>query len=85
MSENEPKGSEQREVKSEELLDYIKSVIKEGTAKRIIVRNKEGKDLLNFPLAVGIVGVLLAPLWVAIAGIVGLASEFPVVVERREE
>ncbi len=84
MSEDGPNKSEQKDVRSEELLDYIKSVIKEGSAKRIIVRNKEGKDLLNFPLAVGVVGVILAPLWVAIAGIVGLASEFTVVVERSE-
>ena len=84
MSEDHSSQTEEKEVKSEDLLDYLKSVLEEGTARRIIVRNKEGRDLLNFPLAVGVIGIVLAPFWIAVAGIVGLAQSFTVVVERRD-
>lgn len=84
MSEEQKGRVEEKEVKSEELLDYVKSVIHEGTAKKIVIRNKEGKDLLAVPLAVGVVGVVFAPIAMAIAGVIGMANEFTVVVERRE-
>lgn len=84
MSEEKHNNYEEKNVNSEDLMEYLGSVLKEGSVRRIIVRNREGKDLLNFPLTLGIVGAVLAPFWVAVAGIVGLANEFTVVVERRE-
>ena len=77
--------TEEREVKSEDLLDELKKLVHEGNVRRIIVKAKDGRELLNFPLAAGIIGVVLLPFWAAVAAIVGLAKEFTVVVERRED
>ena len=76
--------TEERDVKSEDLLEELKKLVHEGNVRRIIVRNKDGRELLNFPLSAGIVGVLLLPFWAAVAAIVGLAKEFTIVIERRE-
>ena len=79
-----PPKTEEKQVKSEDLMEEIKRLVHEGNVRRIIVRNNEGKELLNFPLTAGIVGVLLAPFFAAVAAIVGLAKEFTIVIERRD-
>jgi hypothetical protein len=77
--------TEEKEVKSEDLLDEVKRLLREGNVQRIVVKSKEGKELLDLPVAVGVIGLVFAPFAVAIAAIVGLAKEFTVVVERREQ
>jgi hypothetical protein len=76
---------EEKEVKSEDLLDEVKRLIKEGNVRRIIVKAKDGRELLNLPLTAGIIGLVLAPVVMAIGAIVGLAKEFTIVIERRED
>ena len=51
----------------------------------MIVRAKDGRQLLNIPLTVGVIGLIWAPVLLAVAGIVGLAKEFTIVVERNED
>lgn len=76
---------EEKEVKSEDLLDEVKKLIKEGNVQRIIVRKKDGKELLNLPVAVGIFALVFAPFAAVIAAVVGLAKEFTLVIERRAD
>lgn len=78
------KEPEERTVKSEDLLDEVKKLVKEGNVQRIIVRTKEGKELLNLPVAVGIFALVFAPFAAVIAAVVGMANEFTLVIERRE-
>ena len=49
------------------------------------MKNSEGRVLLDLPLSAGLAGALLLPVLTAIAGIVALAKEFTVVVEREGE
>jgi integral membrane sensor domain MASE1 len=69
-------------VAADKLKDTLKAVIREGNVRRIVVRNADGRTLLDMPIAAGVVGAVLAPFWMAIAGIVMLAKEFTVVIER---
>ncbi|HXH61881.1 MAG TPA: DUF4342 domain-containing protein [Fimbriimonadaceae bacterium] len=77
--------TEEKQVKSEDLLDEIKKIVHEGNVRRVIVRSKEGRELVNFPLTAGILGVMFLPLFAAVAAIVGLAKEFTVVIERHDD
>ena len=52
-------------VRSEDLVAKIKELIHEGDISRIIVKDEEGKTLLEIPAWAGIVGTLLAPWWAA--------------------
>lgn len=71
------------EVKGEDLLKKIKDLIKEGNIRRIIIKDKDGKVIMEFPLSVGVVGAVLAPVLAAIGAIAALVSECSITVERR--
>ena len=64
------------------LLDKIKELIKEGNVTRIIISDRMGKELLNFPLTVGVVGALVAPVFAAIGTLAALVTECTITVER---
>jgi len=76
---------EELKVAAHELKDTVKKLVHEGNVRRIIVKNGEGRVLLDMPLSAGIAGALLLPVVTAIAGIVALAKEFTVVIEREPD
>ncbi len=73
---------EEIKVASSKLKSTLKSLLREGNVRRVIIRNANGRTLLDMPLTAGLAGALLMPFWVAVAGIVALAKEFTIVVER---
>ncbi|MCC7195656.1 MAG: DUF4342 domain-containing protein [Gemmatimonadaceae bacterium] len=72
-------------VGADKLKDRLKELVHEGNVRRVIVRNAEGRTLIDMPLTAGIAGAVLLPLWTAVAGIVALAKEFTIVVEREPD
>lgn len=76
---------EEIKVAGDKLKSTVKSLIREGNVRRIIVRNSTGRTLLDMPLTAGVAGVVLLPLWTAIASLVMLAKEFTVVIERHSD
>ena len=73
---------EEIKVAGTKLKDALKNILREGNVRRVIVRNSRGRTLLDMPLTAGVAGAVLLPFWAAIAGIVALAREFTIVVER---
>ena len=73
---------EEMKVTAGKLKEKLKELIHEGNVRRIIIRNAEGRTLLDMPLNAGLAGALLLPFWMAVAGVVALAKEFSVVIER---
>lgn len=69
-------------VAADKLKETLKRLIREGNVRRVIIRNASGRTLLDMPLNAGVAGVVLMPFWIAVAGIVALAKEFTVVIER---
>ena len=69
-------------VTGAKLKNKLKDLIREGNVRRVIVRNGSGRTLLDMPLNAGLAGALLLPFWAAVGGIVMLATEFTIVVER---
>jgi hypothetical protein len=63
------------------VLDQIKRMIEEGNVRRIRIR-QEGQIVAEFPLAVGVVGAVLAPILAAIGALVALLTKCTVDVER---
>lgn len=83
MSE-EKVHTEEFSVSGEELLSKIKNLLKEGNIRRFIIKNKEGKVVLEIPMTLGVVGALIAPQLAAIGAIAALVTEATVVVEKVE-
>lgn len=80
-----PQRTEEFKVSGEDLLKKVKAIIKEGNVRRITVRNKDGKNLVELPLTVGVVGAVLAPMLAAVGAVAALVSECTLVVEREEK
>jgi len=76
---------EEFKVSGEEVVKKVKELIKEGNIRRTIIKNEEGKTLVEFPLTIGVVGVALLPMWAAIGAVAALVSNCTIVVEKREE
>jgi hypothetical protein len=75
---------EEFHVNGEDLLARIKNMIHEGNIRRIIIKDKEGKTVMEIPLTIGVVGVLLAPTLAALGAVAALVTEATVVVEKVE-
>lgn len=77
--------TEEFRVKGEELLTRVKQLIHEGNIRRIIIKDKDGKTVMEIPLTIGVVGALLAPTLAAIGAVAALVTEATIVVEKGEE
>ena len=73
---------EEFHVNGEDLLARIRKLIHEGNIRRIIIKDKEGKIIIEIPLTIGVVGALLAPTLAAIGAIAALITEATVIVEK---
>jgi phage-related minor tail protein len=76
------KPEEKFKVKSEDLVDKIKQLIQEGNVRRISVKTKEGKSIIEIPLTVGVVGAIIAPILAAVGAIAALVAECTISVKR---
>jgi len=81
---DEKKTREEFRVKGEDLLGKVKQLIEEGNVRRIIIKDKENKTLIEVPLTIGVVGIVLAPVLAAVGAIAALVTECTIIVERRE-
>jgi hypothetical protein len=73
----------------EKMIDEIQTLIKEGSIRRIVVKNKRGKVLLDTPLNLGAVGfgglILLHPVVTTIGAVVMFMNDIQVLVERTDK
>ncbi|MBI5950857.1 MAG: DUF4342 domain-containing protein [Chloroflexi bacterium] len=83
MSENY--RTEEFKVEGEKVISKIKELFHEGNIRRVIIKDKEGKTLIEIPMTLGVVGALIAPQLAAIGAIAALLTEATVVVERQEQ
>ena len=61
--------------------DRLKQVIAEGNVRRVVVK-QEGQVVAEFPLTVGVVGTVLAPVLAAIGALAALLTRCTIEVER---
>ncbi len=73
---------EEFRVSGEELLKKVKEIVKEGNVRRITIKEKGGRTLIDIPLTIGVVGVLVAPVLAAVGAIAALVAECTITVER---
>jgi len=74
---------EEFKVSGEEIVEKIKEIIKEGNARRIIIKNEDGESITEFPLTIGAVGALIAPILAAVGAIAALLTKCTIVVEKK--
>ncbi|MBS1748023.1 MAG: DUF4342 domain-containing protein [Bacteroidetes bacterium] len=72
-------------VHGENLVKKIKELIEEGNVRKVTINDKNGKELMSFPLTIGVVGVVVAPVLAAVGAIAALVGECSIAVEREDE
>ncbi len=75
---------ERYRVKGDELLAKVKQIVREGNVRKITIRKEDDEVLLSFPLAAGVLGAALLPMWAAIGAVAALVGNCSIDVERRE-
>lgn len=67
-----------------QLLDKVRELIHEGNVRKITVK-QHGRTVAEFPLTVGVVGTIFAPILAAVGALAALLTECTIEVERSEE
>jgi hypothetical protein len=70
-------------AEGQELLNKVEELIREGNVRRIVIK-QQGRSIAEFPLMVGVVGAVVAPVLAAIGAVVALAKDCTIEVERVE-
>ncbi len=73
---------EEYKVDGDAVVAKIKDLIHQGNIRRIVIKNEQDQTLIEIPLTLGVVGVVLLPVWAAIGAIAALAVKLTIVVER---
>ncbi len=75
---------EEFKVSGEEVVKKIKELIKEGNARRIIIKNDKGEPIIEIPLTIGAVGAIIAPVLAAVGALAALLTNCTIVVVKKE-
>ncbi|HNR06863.1 MAG TPA: DUF4342 domain-containing protein [Saprospiraceae bacterium] len=73
------------EVHGENLLKKVKELIQEGNIRKISIHKKDGEEIISFPLTLGVVGTLFAPVLAAIGAMAALIGDCTITVERLDK
>ena len=74
---------ERIQTEGPDLVERVKSLAGEAGVRRIAIQH-EGRTLFEFPLAIGLVGALIAPQLAALGAVAALVSNCTITVERED-
>jgi Domain of unknown function (DUF4342) len=78
------KRTEEFTLNGDEVIAKVKELVREGNIRRIIIKNEDGRTMLEVPLTIGLIGAALLPVFAAIGAAAALATRCTIVVERDE-
>jgi Domain of unknown function (DUF4342) len=76
------KSWETIKVKGEDLLKSVKQILHEGNVRRIVIK-QGSRTVAEFPVTVGLVGAVAAPMLAALGAVAALLTECTIEVERK--
>lgn len=74
---------EEFKVSGDDLIKKVREIIAEGNARMIIIKNEEGKEIVQLPLTVGAVGALVAFPLAVVGTIAALVTKCTIVVVKK--
>jgi hypothetical protein len=81
MTQQQPRTQEFT-INGDEVVAKVKELINEGNVRRIVIKNEDGRTMLEVPLTLGVIGAALMPVLAAIGAAAALATRCTIVVER---
>jgi len=73
--------TESFKVAADQLVDAIKQIVHEGNVRRVIIK-QDGRTVVEFPITVGVIGTVFAPMLAAAGAIAAVLTECTLEVER---
>lgn len=70
-------------ISGEDLIKKIKELIADGNVSKVSISDKNGAEIISFPVTIGVVGVIVAPVLAAVGAVAALLTECKITVERR--
>ncbi len=70
-------------IEGEPIVERLKQLIHEGNVRRVVIKH-QGRSVAEFPVTVGVVGAVLAPVVAAIGGLVAVLKDCTIEVEREQ-
>jgi hypothetical protein len=75
-------STEKIDVKGGHLVAKVKELVHEGNVRRVIIKDADGRTVMEVPVTIGVVGFLVAPTIGAIGALAALAADYSIEVER---
>jgi hypothetical protein len=69
---------------TDQAIAEIKRLVAEGNVRRVVVK-QQGRMIAEFPVTVGVIGAVLAPMAAAIGALAALLTDCSIAVERTVE
>jgi hypothetical protein len=79
---NEQARTSEFTINGDQVVAKVKELIAEGNVRRVIIKNEDGRTMLEVPLTIGLIGAALMPVLAAIGAAAALATRCTIVVER---
>jgi len=76
---------EEYRVDGDRVVSKIKELMHEGNIRHIVIKNEEGRTLIELPVSVGVAGALLLPMWAAVGAVAAMVTKCSIEVERDDE
>ena len=77
-------GRERYKVAGDRVIAKLKELLHEGNIRHIVIKNDEGKTLIEIPVTIGVAGALLVPVWAAVGAVAAVVTNCTIEVERQD-
>jgi hypothetical protein len=67
---------------TDQILQQVANLVDEGNIRRVVVK-QGGRNIAEFPLTAGVLGVVIAPLAAALGALTALLTDSTIEVEKR--
>jgi len=78
---SESSFTESFKVAADQLVEGIRKILHEGNVRRVIIK-QDGRTVAEFPMTVGVVGAVFAPILAAAGALAAVLTECTIEVER---
>ena len=83
--EDSHEGREKYKVAGDKVVSTIKELIHEGNVRHVVIKNDDGRTLIEFPVSIGVAGAVLLPVWAAVGAVAAIVTKCTIEVERTAE
>jgi hypothetical protein len=78
------KNEKEYKVSADKIVEIVKKTIQEGNARRIIIKNEKQETIMEFPVTIGAIGIVLAPILAAVGALAAILTNCTVIVKKRK-